>query len=346
MEHWRAPFLGLRDIPAALDDFELTTFFSYSAAELAVIRSLRKPLHRIGLALHMGFIRMSGRTLDAVDRIPKVLWSHLGTQLGIEPPEMGTLRSLYIDRMRTLSEHQQLAYRTLGFQQMTEHQRRYVVRWLRETLNGRSDHTSLLPETKRWFYDHRILQIAPRELKSLIAAALKDHEAQLLKAIEHAYGQQKLQEWDSALNSKTADGTPLQSWLWAAPLKQSTVQITQFFDKVDHLRTMGVADHWPTTVNDAAVRYYARRCAHRAPSASKRITSTRRSLEVACFLRYALCTSSDQLLLMLRRWIRKMANDAARETTPTYADAHAKLRENWPRMRICPTPISNPSWSK
>ena len=327
VEHWRAPFLGLRDIPAALDDFELTTFFSYSAAELAVIRSLRKPLHRIGLALHMGFIRMSGRTLDAVDRIPKVLWSHLGTQLGIEPPEMGTLRSLYIDRMRTLSEHQQLAYRTLGFQQMTEHQRRYVVRWLRETLNGRSDHTSLLPETKRWFYDHRILQIAPRELKSLIAAALKDHEAQLLKAIEHAYGQQKLQEWDSALNSKTADGTPLQSWLWAAPLKQSTVQITQFFDKEDHLRTMGVADHWPTTVNDAAVRYYARRCAHRAPSASKRITSTRRSLEVACFLRYALCTSSDQLLLMLRRWIRKMANDAARETTPTYADAHAKLRE-------------------
>ncbi|ABE47392.1 hypothetical protein Bpro_5543 (plasmid) [Polaromonas sp. JS666] len=134
VEHWRAPFLGLRDIPAALDDFELTTFFSYSAAELAVIRSLRKPLHRFGLAIHMGFIRMSGRTLDAVDRIPKALWSHLGTQLGIEPPEMGTLRSLYMERMRTLSEHQQLAYRTLGFQQMTEHQRRYMVRWLRETL--------------------------------------------------------------------------------------------------------------------------------------------------------------------------------------------------------------------
>jgi len=145
------------------------------------------------------------------------------------------------------------------------------------------------------------------------ATAQKDHEAQLLKALELAYGQQKLQEWDLALNSKTKDGIPLQSWLWAAPLKQSTVQITQFFEKVDHLRTMGVADNWPTTVNDAAVRHYARRCAHRAPSVSKRITSTRRSLEVACFLRYALCTSSDQLLLMLRRWIRKMANDAARE---------------------------------
>ena len=130
MEHWRSPYLGLRDIPAGMNDFELTTFFSFSSAEMAVIRSLRKPLHRFGLAMHMGFIRMSGRTLDAVDRIPKMLWSHLGAQLGIDPPEMGTLRSLYIERIRTLSEHQQLAYRTLGFQQMTEHQRRYVVRWL------------------------------------------------------------------------------------------------------------------------------------------------------------------------------------------------------------------------
>lgn len=60
MEDWRTPCLGLRDIPAALNDFELTTFFSFSAAELAVIRSLRKPLHRFGLAMHMGFVRMSG----------------------------------------------------------------------------------------------------------------------------------------------------------------------------------------------------------------------------------------------------------------------------------------------
>ena len=26
VEHWRTPYLGLRDIPAALNDFELTTF--------------------------------------------------------------------------------------------------------------------------------------------------------------------------------------------------------------------------------------------------------------------------------------------------------------------------------
>lgn len=192
---------------------------------------------------------------------------------------------------------------------MTEHQRRYVVRWLRETLNGRLDRTSLLPEIKRWFYDHRILQIAPREFKSLIATAQKDRKTQLLKTLEIAYDQQKLQVWELSLNSKSEDGIPLQSWLWAAPLKQSAVQITQFFEKVDHLLTMDVADNWPSTVNDTAIRHYARRCAHRAPSVSKLITSTLRSLEVACFLRYAHHQATLHPL-MQNRWKRLFAKTA------------------------------------
>jgi hypothetical protein len=54
----------------------------------------------------------------------------------------------------------QVAYQELGFRQMTEHQRRYVVRWLRETLVGRGGISGLLPELKRWFYAHQILPIA------------------------------------------------------------------------------------------------------------------------------------------------------------------------------------------
>ena len=52
---------------------------------------------------------------------------------------------------------------------MTEHKRRYVVRWLRETFADRADRSSLLPELKCWFYDHRILLIGDLELKRLIA---------------------------------------------------------------------------------------------------------------------------------------------------------------------------------
>lgn len=327
MEHWRTPYLGLREVPHGLDDFELTTFFSYSASELRCIGARRQPLHRLAVALHIGFIRMAGRTMDSFERIPKRLLSHVGGQVGVPAPEIATLRSLYSDRPRTLADHQQLAYQELGFQQMTEHQRRYVVRWLREILAGRGGINGLLPELKRWFYEHQILLIADRELKRFIAEAVRDREAQLLQASMKAYGAERLTEWADAITGERDDGTPRQTWLWAAPRKQSTVQMSHFFEKLEFLRGLGVHEGWPDAVNDAAVRHYGRRCATRAPTVSKRITSDRRALEVACFMRYALCSASDQLLLMLRRWIRTMASRASTETAPKVADAQAKLRE-------------------
>ncbi len=327
MEHWRTPYLGLRDIPPGLEDFELTTFFSYSAAERRKIDSRRQPLHSLAVALHIGFIRMTGRTLDAFERIPKRLWSHIGEQINVDPPDIGTLRSLYTERVRTIADHQKLAYEALGFQQMTEHQRRYVVRWLRETIAGRAGSTSLLHELKRWFYEHRILLIADRELKRFIAEAHRDQEAQLTEALTRAYGAQRLAEWDKGLTTNRDDGTPTQTWLWTAPRKQSTVQMSECFDRIEHLRGLGAHAGWPDAVKDAAVRYYGRRCANRPPSVSKRVTSTRRTLEVGCFLRHALCTASDQVLIMLRRWIRRTANKAASESAPKVADAQARLRE-------------------
>lgn len=48
-------------------------------------------------------------------QVPKRLWHHLGEQLGIELPDLGTLRTLYDDRTDTLADHQKLAYEALGF---------------------------------------------------------------------------------------------------------------------------------------------------------------------------------------------------------------------------------------
>jgi hypothetical protein len=63
-------------------------------------------------------------TLDAFERFPKRLWNHIGEQINADPPGIGTLRALYTERVRTIANHQKLACEALGFQQMTEHQRR------------------------------------------------------------------------------------------------------------------------------------------------------------------------------------------------------------------------------
>ena len=67
MRNWHIAYLGLRELPADLTDFELAYFFSYSDAERAAIESRRGPLHKLASAIHIGFIKMTGRTLDAFE---------------------------------------------------------------------------------------------------------------------------------------------------------------------------------------------------------------------------------------------------------------------------------------
>lgn len=69
MGHWRVPYLGLRQKPSDLTTFELDVFFTFSPKEIELIDSWRSDLYRRAHALHIGFVRMAGRTLDAYKQI-------------------------------------------------------------------------------------------------------------------------------------------------------------------------------------------------------------------------------------------------------------------------------------
>ena len=326
MEHWQVTYLGIRQIPRELTDFDLATFFTFSAKERALIEARRGDLYRLAVALHIGFIRMSGRTLDAYRQVPKVLWNHLGAQLAVDPPDLGTLRTMYETRARTLIDHQVLAYQALGFRPMAEHQRRYVARWLKERLTGRPGRGDLLYELKRWLYEHRILVVHDRLLRRFIIRAGQDVGESLTKGLIGAFADTTLNHWSRLLAQPDRDHGSLQQWLWAVPLRQSTHQMSDVFTKIDRLYAVGVQQGWPTVCNEAAVGHYARRCARRPPSIGKRVEQRSRKLEAACFMRYALCSATDQLLSMLRRWILKAANDAMREMEVILLDPKARLR--------------------
>lgn len=119
MQRWQSVFLGAHELPRELSEFGLHSFFTYDQAEREVIAARRLPTHRLGLALHIGFLRMSGRPLKAFRIIPASLWRHLGAQFDVAAPDLASLRALY-RRGRTLYDHQQLACELLGFRWMTE----------------------------------------------------------------------------------------------------------------------------------------------------------------------------------------------------------------------------------
>jgi hypothetical protein len=108
MDNWHSTFLGLKRLPRELSAFEIEAFFTFTLAERQLIEDRRQPTLKLGLALQIGFVRMSGRLLDAVPMVPPALWQHLGRQFEVAAPDLASLRALY-RRSKTLFEHQQIA---------------------------------------------------------------------------------------------------------------------------------------------------------------------------------------------------------------------------------------------
>ena len=112
------------------------------------------------------------------------------------------------------------------------------------------------------------------------------------------------------------DGQTQQSWLWAAPAEHSTRQISEVLERIDLLYALD-AHKYLADIPDLILRRYARRLVSRPPSAGAKIKEPARTAEVACFLRYCLFTTTDQLILMVQRRIADLWRQAAGQVPAT-----------------------------
>ncbi len=256
---------------------------------------------------------MSGRPLNSVRVVPASLLAHLGRELGIAAPDLASVRALYA-RGRTLFDHQQQACEYLGFSWMTEHQRRALVRVLRDEVSHCADRERLLNHARQWLYDHRLIIVHDRAIRTLVAAALVELDSETAAAIRASVPVSMLKRWSLTLESPRPDGQHCQSWLWRAPAKHSTRQIAEVLERITYLAELGVDRHLGD-FNDVLVRRYARRLARRTPSVSARIKEPTRTVELGCFLHYCLLTSTDQLILMFQRRVADLWRHCADSVT-------------------------------
>jgi hypothetical protein len=94
--HWQLPFLGLRTFPADLTAFEIRYFFTFLPQEREAIFSRYGDQHQLAAALQLGFLKMTGRTLDAFALLPEEVLKHLYNHLGLQIPQPPTTRVHYV----------------------------------------------------------------------------------------------------------------------------------------------------------------------------------------------------------------------------------------------------------
>ena len=173
----------------------------------------------------------------------------------------------------------------------------------------------MLQIARHRLYEHRLLIVHNRAIRSLIATALSQLEADTAATICTEVHPATLARWRCAIAAPHVNGQTQQSWLWAAPAKHSTRQISEVLERIELLYSLAAHKHLGS-LPDLILRRYARRLAARPPSAGAKIKEPART-EVACFLRYCLLTATDQLILMVQRRIADLWHHAAAGVTGT-----------------------------
>ena len=170
MESWREQYLGIEAIPDTLTGAEIEFFFRLEADGRRFVASRRRPMTRLGLVLHMGLLRMSGRHLPALERVPSSVLAFAAAEVGTAAPQLATLRAIYRRRM-TLFEHHRLAGMATGFRSAGEAQLRMLTAYLRRQSETVLAREQLVLAARRWLYDRSFLIPGDRSLEQMAARA-------------------------------------------------------------------------------------------------------------------------------------------------------------------------------
>jgi len=153
MQDWRKQYLGLATFPTTLSAIEIDELFAFDDDIIQMVGARRRSLTRLGLLLQIGFLRLTGRSLNSVQVIPPAVLARAGQAAGIAEPQLASIRSIYRRRM-TLYHHQQAAMAALGFKDYGEASERALTGHLRRMATQSFERAALMRQAIAWLYAH------------------------------------------------------------------------------------------------------------------------------------------------------------------------------------------------
>jgi TnpA family transposase len=311
MGRWEQRYWGRDGFPETLTALELQRFFTPTTEEMTVVTQRRSETNRIAFALQLGYLKMTGRSLNSVDLVPVAILAHLGEVIGCAAPRIASIRALY-RRRRTLFDHQAEAQKLLGRIEAGEHALRGLTAYLRREAIASYTVADLSEKARVWLIERNYLLPREREIRRNAVKALRFQERSLFDAVVAVADENLRQSWIPALLAPSPDGdaTTLE-WFQAPPAGRQTQALDAYLAKVRRLRDLGADRLTSDVLPLSGLEHFHRRVAVRRPAQLSTIRDPRRTLETACFLRLELMRATDTALDLIDRQIAAQWRQAA-----------------------------------
>jgi TnpA family transposase len=310
IHRWQYQYIGTSTFPKALSTVELQAFFTFTEDQIAALNKRFRANMKIGAAIQLGFLKMSGSLLESTQIIPSRLLSYVSKQLGLPTLTIATLRTIY-KRPKTRYEHQWWAMEELGFTKATPRQLQGLLPFMRQEARYASSVDILVERAKLWLYQHQYLAVGDRTLRDQARKAMSETEEVLIKLIRDQASSNKLSMIDSAVLTNHPDtGRSYLEWLQQPPRKKSINALRERMERVNFLKSIGVDSLDLDSLPIEKIRAYAGQLYNIRPVKYKELKDPTRTIRLVCFLKLALMQATDSAILLGGRQITKIVRNA------------------------------------
>ena len=190
--------------------------------------------------MQLSFLALTGRNADAALKMPSAMLTMLCEQLGIHSTAIASLKSLYSNADRTISNHRAWVREQLLFSTYDSNAEARLQAALSQQAIDASCVDDLLACAQEWLFDNRIVLPGQRVVLDLARSAFQVVENLALATIRAAVTPVRLRAVLKVMHEESpTPGISLLEWLKQSAGKHGVKGLKEVNSRIDALKTLG-----------------------------------------------------------------------------------------------------------
>lgn len=290
---------GLFALPAPQD--ELIRHYTFSDADLSIIRQRRGAANRLGFAVQLCYLRFPGIILDADETPPPYLLRLVADQLKVSVDSWDA----YGQREQTRREHLVELQTVYGFQSFTMSHYRQAAQWLTELAMQTDKGIVLVNALIEHLRQQSIILPALNAIERAGAEAVTRANRRIHEALSGPLSNVHRRRLDDLLKRRDNGNTTWLAWLRQSPAKPNSRHMLEHIERLKVWQALDLPSGVEQLVHQNRLLKIAREGGQMTPADLAKFEPQRRYATLVALAIEGMATVTDEVIDLHDRMHRK-----------------------------------------